>query len=168
MIKTLSGYLTPSRIIEAEERLSRSLADLFQRMFKLEVTAVDLPPNRHFDVISASITLEHETTLSCVFILIPKEVAALIARQAGVDSALYDSVPIVQDITCEIVNIVGNNLRAYFSEAIGISFKLGRPTPGFGDLLSLRSSDIKLHFQIKSHNPIELGFMYGESSENRK
>jgi len=84
----------------------------------------------------------------------------LIAHNVG----LTDSPDVGQDVACEIVNIVGNNLRTFYSENLGVLFTLDLPIPREVDEISKPDIFLNLDFEATPEALISVDFLCCEGS----
>lgn len=82
----------------------------------------------------------------------------LIAENVG----LEDSPDVGKDVACEIVNIVGNNLRTFYSENLGVLFSMELPIPREVDEISKPDIFLNLDFEATPEALISLDFLCSE------
>ncbi len=147
-------YLHPSSAVSTEQRISSSLTDLFQFMFNLSLSTSSRAVQRK-DFIPAYIILSHGGVKACVSLHISRQAALLIAERVG----LCGDQSIVQDVACEIVNIVGNNLRTFYSEQLGVLFTMELPKPGEATLVPKPDVTLNLDFEATPEALVSLDFL---------
>lgn len=158
MHNSISEYLCSNHGIPTEQHIKRSLIDIFQVMFNLSLTSACVPLNKRTDFIPAYVTLTHDNATACVHLHISRDAAVLIAQRAGLDVTDL-STGIIQDVACEIVNIVGNSLRSFISESTGICFEMGATTAGEYDATSTSSVLMDMDFQVNPQASVKLSLM---------
>lgn len=155
--KQISKFLYPGNAASTEQRISSSLTDLFRFMFNLSLSTSSRQFQRK-DFIPAHIILRHGSAKVCVSLHISRHAAMLIAENVG----LEDSPDVGKDVACEIVNIVGNNLRTFYSENLGVLFSMELPIPREVDEISKPDIFLNLDFEATPEALISLDFLCSE------
>ena len=151
-------FLRKSGVAEAERYMGQSLTDIFHMMFNLDIVKTkDSDANAH--LVPAHIMLTRGKTTAYVVLHVSSEAAVLIGQKVGMDVSSGLNEAQVEDVACEIANIVGNNLRTFLMEKLGIYFELGPALPGEVKTSSTEDSIVKLNFQVSSHASISLDFV---------
>ncbi len=155
-------YLYPKSDLSTEQLICHSLTELFRFMFRLELVARTSRPLGQADNIPAYILLSHDKVIACISLHISHTAALLIAERVGITVTPESDSDIVQDVACEIVNIVGNNLRTFFSENLGILFTMDLPKSGESQV-SEPDVVLNLDFEATPEALISLDFLCMEN-----
>ncbi len=140
--------------------MTRLLSDVFRVMFNLDLAQSDISNFDEKESVSAYVMLEHQKATACVTLRILRATAQIIAERAGVDLSSAVSSFVIQDVACEIVNIIANNLRTFLSDKTGIYYEMGRIVPGKADIDVLHPNIVfNLDFQINPDALVKLGFV---------
>lgn len=159
----IGEYLRFHKAVATKQHIERSLSDVFRVMFNLDVALAAIPSPDDKDYISAYVMLTHEKATACVSLRILRATARLVAERAGVEVGAAVSSFVLQDVACEIVNIVANNLRTFLSENVGVYFEMGEVLVAKADLSALKPSIVlNLDFQVNPEALLSLGFMCGD------
>jgi len=156
--------LSPEMAITTKQHLEQVIGDIFRLMFNLDLSSSESSSSGKRDTISAFLLLTHEKVCACVSIHILRKTATLIAERIGISDPKNITPEILQDVACEIVNIVGNNLRTYLLKEIGVYFDIGTAASNKADLGLLETPIIfDLDFQVTPEALLSLGFECGET-----
>jgi len=167
--ENISEYLYSHKAAATKQYMERSLSDVFRLMFNLDLALAQSPsPDRDEDAISVYVLLSHEKTTACVSLRILKSTALMVAERAGVNTMTASSSFILEDVACELVNIVANNLRTFLSENTGAYFSMGEVMVAKADLEAIRPSIVlNLDFPITPEALLNLGFTCGEGAAKK-
>ncbi|MDR3450683.1 MAG: hypothetical protein P4M15_13235 [Alphaproteobacteria bacterium] len=149
---------SPEILRDIRRNISRSLTDTFQMMFQMDILMMQPPGPPSNNNVSAHIDMANDETSACLSVTVSRKVVEHICRQ------LQPGIPpqphVVQDIVCEITNIVSNHLRSYMADKMGIEFALSLPKAGPAPANKVTENAISLHFRLQEQNCIELDFSY--------
>jgi hypothetical protein len=165
-VENIGDYL---RSHATKQHMERSLSDVFKVMFDLNLASTPTPSPDSEDSLSAYVMLDHERTTACVSLRILRATATLIAERAGVEVSSTLAPFILQDVACEIVNIIANNMRTFLFEKTGLYFEMHEIVPARADIAALKPSIVlNLDFQVNPEALISLGFLCNEDSEKKE
>ncbi|MDD3371692.1 MAG: hypothetical protein PHE27_07720 [Alphaproteobacteria bacterium] len=158
----ISGYLRSEEALAAKQHMEQSLSDIFRLMFNLDLaSAADKAAVKKQEALAAHVYLKHEKVTACIVLHVLKETASLIASKVGAE--VPSSNAVLQDIVCEIVNILGNSLRAFLVQNLGLRFETGDIASGVPDKDVARPGIvINLDFQVNPEALVNLDFTCGE------
>ena len=152
-MKTL---LTPETAQEVAHRMTQALTDTFKIVFCLDVF---LLPQSHgrcsLQTVSAHIDMTDAEAKGVLAISMTQDLADHLAKHMD-PHATSVADELVQDIICEIVNIVGNHARSFLHDKKGINLAIGLPKTGFP--FTSGSSNVNLNFHARENNDLYLGF----------
>ena len=155
--------LSPEMAETTKKHLERVIGDIFRLMFNLDLSSSEASSAGKKDTISAFLLLKHEKVSACVSIHVLRKTAILIAERIGMSDPKNVTPAILQDVACEIVNIVGNNLRTYLLKEIGVYFEIGNAVADKAELGDLTTPIVfDLDFQVSPEALLSLGFECGE------
>ncbi|MFA5040452.1 MAG: hypothetical protein WC464_02315 [Bdellovibrionales bacterium] len=161
--KNIGEYLRANKSAEIERYMERSLADVFRIMFNLDLAQTPIAFPNERDCIPVHVMLYHENATACVSLRLLRNTAFLIAKKAGVEMSSALTPFILQDVACEMVSIISNNLRAYLSEKVGIYFEIGEIIVSEADVASLEPEiTLNMNFQINPEAQLTLSFACGK------
>ncbi len=166
--ENIGEYLRDNKAEELRQYMDRSLTDVFRIMFNLDLaqTAVAFPNEK--DCIPVHVLLFHEKATACVSLRLLRNTAFLIAKHAGVEISSALTPFILQDVACEMVSIVGNNLRAYLADKIGVYFEMGEIIVGESNVVGLTPDFVlDLNFELNPEAQITLSFVCGKAGEKK-
>ena len=163
--KKTSKYLCPDSAVSTEQRMSRSLTEVFQLMFNLNLVTTSYRSPKQKDFIPAHIMFNHEQATACVSLHISRAAAFLIAERVGIKVTSDSASTVIQDVACEIVNIVGNNLRTFFSENLDMRFDMALATAGEVASVLQPNIAVNLDFQTTPDALISLDFFCSDAQE---
>lgn len=128
-------------------------------MFHLDVLLLPNTPLSDNQTISAFVEMKDGQARSIISIAISAELLEHLARQLD-PSTSPPSPAIIQDIACEISNIIGNHVRSYLDDSAGINLIIGIPKAGLPTDYSKGNNSINMRFRIRENDGLDLGFMY--------
>jgi hypothetical protein len=154
----MNFILTQQALNAVRRNISGSLTDTFQMMFQMDI--LQAPSNKVGldDSVCAYMELDHQATKACITITITRQLIKSIADQLA-PGGMAGSAEVIQDIVCEITNIVGNHLRSYLSDKMGVEFIISLPKPG-PPKVEEPPHMFNLHFRIRENDCIDLDFSY--------
>jgi hypothetical protein len=127
-------------------------------MFQLDVFMLPkVSAANENNLISSYMDFSYKQSKAVLSIGIGNDLVKHMAHQ--IDPTLSAPSPeIIQDIVCEITNIVGNHLRTYVFNKFNIDLRLSLPRCGVPPDTSVAA--INLHFRIRKHDTVKLIFAY--------
>ncbi len=161
--KSTTAFLDSGDILSIKQHLEQSLVTLFHIMFNLDLIAMPGHAHDGKDIIPAHLLLVHGKKTACVNLHISRDTALLIAEGAGIDVSSEVELAVIQDVACEIVNIIGNNLRTFFSENTDVYFEIGTATACAYDTASDPDVLLNMGFQANPDARIGLGLICSEA-----
>jgi hypothetical protein len=131
-------------------------------MFQLDIFLMPRVTHGAGDqLVCAFMDLTYGDTKACITIAVTRLLLETISEQIG---GGVQAPEIAQDIACEITNIVGNHLRSYLSDKMGVEFVISLPKPGYPPDEE-PPHVFNLHFRIRENDSIDLDFRYAVSTE---
>jgi hypothetical protein len=155
----MSFALSPQSLTAIRRNISSSVTDTFQMMFQMDIFSMpEFQQSEENKPICAFMELVHQDTRACITISITRMVVEHIGGLLAPGGA-GSSPEVVQDIVCEVTNIVGNHLRSYLSDKLSAEFKISMPRPGSPPPTDPQPL-FNLHFRIRENDAINLDFGY--------
>lgn len=157
----MNQYFSSAALHEISENVSRSLTNTFQMMFQLDLSLLPhTQDNGDGQLICSYMDLSYKKARARLSLAISKVSVESIAHNMEPD-VTPPSPEIVQDIVCEVTNIVGNHLRSYISDKMGFMMDISLPHPGLPPADADDTSVINLFFRIMENDSVKLGLSYG-------
>ena len=161
----MSKQLPPAAFFEIRRNITEALKETFQMMFHLDVfTLPQIQFNEEYEVICAHMCMINPDSKIVLSIAVTRDLVEFIAMTID-PSVRMPSPPVVQDIVCEINNIIGNHLKTYINENVGIDFEMNLPKAGALPKDSAAQT-FDLHFRIRKDDEIDLSFTYMPTSHH--
>lgn len=153
----MQHLFTPEAINEISQKISKSLIDTFRLMFALDVQYLPAPlDEEHARQVHAHIKVKGEQFGAVMAVSVNRAVLdSIINAVEDTSPQHYDEA--AADIVREICNIVGNQLRAYMSDAMGKSTTLSLPVDGPFIASEPNENLFLLHFKIEKQDSLSIG-----------
>lgn len=169
--ETTKEKLSSDVVVATKEHMGRTLNDIFRLMFNLNLAVAQPPVSgtaEEKNSVAAHILLISDKTTICISFRILRATALLIAERVGMKGEAAMAPSVLQDLACEIVNIVANNLRTFLSQNAGVYFEMKPVVRDKKDLAEINpASHFNLDFQITPEALISLGFICDEGQETK-
>jgi hypothetical protein len=159
VLGNLHEYLSAPKTVATQQCMERSISDVFRLMFNLDVALASEASPENKEALCAHILLRHESATACVSLSVLRQTALLVAERAGIDVSKGASPSVLQDVVCEIVNIIASAVRTFFSEKVGIRFEMSKILLEKPEIASSsRARVINLDFKVNSDAVVRVSF----------
>ncbi len=161
----VSKIFTPVILEQLKKHVSRSLTDTFNLMFNLNLSACAVPPAGGSDKTQkAYVEFTGGKTTAFLNATIPDHIVKAMVATLGLPEGQYTPA-VAQDITCEILNIVGHAVCTFLTTQQGVRFHIGLPKPGTPqEKTPVDAETLSVHFLGTAEAIMNLDFVYSKSA----
>jgi flagellar motor switch protein FliM len=157
---------TPDVLDQLKQQVSQSLTDTFAIMFNLNLMVRPLPSKpKEEKALKAFVEFKSGGTTAFLNVTLPTPIVEKMMKALDLDNKQYTP-EIGQDVTCEVINIVGHSLLNYFANIPGTPFVVGMPQIG-SSAKGFKPPDaeaLNLHFFNGSDDAVDVDFIYPRSA----
>ena len=161
----MNRHLTDKALQDLNRNVIQCLNDTFGMMFNIGIDL--LPSDSLMDAdtaVNAYMDLVNEEAKAFLMINISKTAVQEICADIHTPEEIAKA-EVLQDTVCEITNIIGNHLRTYMCDDIGIDIHLSLPKNGLPTAPTLSPPLINMIFEIKKNGKLRLQFCYALATE---
>lgn len=151
---------------QLKQQVSQSLTDTFNIMFNLNIMAAPSPPKpRDEKALKAFVEFQNGATTAFLNVALPPPVIEKMMKALDVDNKQYTA-EMGQDVTCEVLNIVGHSLLNFFANFPDSSFVVSMPKAGSPANGSTPpdAEALSLHFLDDADDAVDVDFIYPKSA----